>query len=184
MVTAIPMKGTSMKFILTVIAFSVLTGFSFAQETDYTQVLTALKKSLDAQDYAAAQSSVGVLRSLIADKIAQLNAGKYLDYRKIYQDFQDNQARATKIYSGKRLTIQGVISEIAADYNDSFTKVPVVKMPTDTIGLRAVVFYFDPSQGDALAALDKGQSIAIEGTVKDFDSSGTDLHVMDCKVVK
>lgn len=90
-----------------------------------------------------------------------INAGK------LVIEFEGNEVRASQVYGGKRIRVNGTVNSIDILKDGRIT----LTFHSPAMGYAHTRCYFDKSQSSRLAELKGGQEAIVEGTVRGFNDS-------------
>lgn len=97
----------------------------------------------------------------------------------LWNAFDENEIDAEQKYNGKTVRITGIVSDINSA--DTFTSANVL-LAVDNSYFGSVQCNFNSENANALATLNKGQSVTIEGTCRTL--SIYNLIIRSCQVIE
>lgn len=86
-----------------------------------------------------------------------------VDIKTLLKEYKDNEVRADVQFKGKRVQITGKVGDIKKDIMD---RIYVTVGTGKQLEIPEVQCFFDDEHASKAAALSKGQSITVKGTVK------------------
>ncbi|MEP6923120.1 MAG: hypothetical protein ABI954_01535 [Pyrinomonadaceae bacterium] len=96
----------------------------------------------------------------------------------LVREFEENEVRATQLYTGKRVRINGFVNAVKAENNGSIS----LTFKTSISTYVPAQCYFSKADSNQLAQITGNQEVTVEGTVRGFSESKFSVALDNCSI--